>query len=130
MGSLRLCCQAGDREFKSRRSRTENKTKLLSIKPSLNRGGFCFIYNHSLSDWGHKNGGHTFLEYGGIHNTPEQFFYKYKDISLLSENLFQTPGIIKNRVLQADVVKKMDLKKIFYNSSFWRKFPLSKSIFV
>ena len=44
------------------------------------------------------------MEYGGIQNTPEQFFYKYKDITLLSENLFQTPGIIKNRVLQADVV--------------------------
>ena len=55
------------------------------------------------------------LEYGGIHNTHEQFFYKYKDITLLSENLFQSPGIIKNRVLQADVVKKTDLKKIFYN---------------
>ena len=48
------------------------------------------------------------LEFGGIHNIPEQFFYKYKDITLLSENLFQTPKLIKNRVLQADVVKKID----------------------
>ena len=48
------------------------------------------------------------LEHQNIHNTPEQFFYKYKDITLLSENLFQTPKIIKNRVLQANVVKKID----------------------
>jgi hypothetical protein len=48
------------------------------------------------------------LEFGGIHNTPEQFFYRYKDITLLSENLFQTPKIIKNRILQANVVKKID----------------------
>ena len=48
------------------------------------------------------------LEYGNIHNHPEQFYYKYGDITLLSENLFQTPKIIKNKVLQADVVKKID----------------------
>ncbi len=48
------------------------------------------------------------LEYGNIHNNPEQFYYKYGDITLLSENLFQTPKIIKSRVLQVDVVKKVD----------------------
>ena len=44
------------------------------------------------------------LEYGNIHNNPEQFYYKFGDITLLSENLFQTPKIIKNRVLLEDVV--------------------------
>jgi hypothetical protein len=48
------------------------------------------------------------LEYGNIHNNPEQFYYKFGDITLLSENLFQTPKIIKNRVLLEDVVKKID----------------------
>ena len=35
------------------------------------------------------------LEYGNIHNNPEQFYYKFGDITLLSENLFQTPKIIR-----------------------------------
>ena len=48
------------------------------------------------------------LEYGNIHNNPEQFYYKFGDITLLSENLFQTPKIIKNRVLREDVVKKIE----------------------
>ena len=28
------------------------------------------------------------LEYGGIHNTPEQFFYTFGKVTLVSEDLF------------------------------------------
>ena len=48
------------------------------------------------------------LENFGIHNPPEQFYFTYEGIVLYSNSLFETPKIIKNRVLQADVVEKVD----------------------
>ena len=48
------------------------------------------------------------LEYGGIHNTPEQFYYKFGKTTLYSKNIFKTPSITTSRVLQADVVEKID----------------------
>ncbi|MBT3947790.1 MAG: hypothetical protein HN999_00435 [Candidatus Marinimicrobia bacterium] len=47
------------------------------------------------------------LELFKIHNPPEQFYYKYRKTTLLSNNLFQTPTVITNRVLSAKVVEKV-----------------------
>jgi hypothetical protein len=44
----------------------------------------------------------------GVHNTPEQFYFTDKEITLFSNSLFETPKIIKSRVLQVDVVEKVD----------------------
>ena len=47
------------------------------------------------------------LEYKGIHNTPEQFYYQFGKTTLYSDSLFKTPDIITTRVLQGDVVDKV-----------------------
>ena len=47
------------------------------------------------------------LEYKGIHNTPEQFYYQFGKTTLYSDSLFKTPDVITTRVLQGDVVDKV-----------------------
>ena len=47
------------------------------------------------------------LEYKGIHNVPEQFFYQFGKTTLYSDSLFKTPTVTTNRVLQGDVVDKI-----------------------
>ena len=47
------------------------------------------------------------LEFGNIHNIPEQFFYQFGKVTLHSENIFKTPSVTTNRVLQTDTVHKI-----------------------
>ena len=47
------------------------------------------------------------LEYKGIHNVPEQFFYQFGKTTLYSDSLFKTPNVTTTRVLQGDVVDKI-----------------------
>ena len=47
------------------------------------------------------------LEYKGIHNTPEQFYYQFGKTTLYSDSLFKTPNVTTTRVLQGDVVAKI-----------------------
>ena len=47
------------------------------------------------------------LEYKGIHNTPENFYYQFGKTTLHSDSLFKTPTVTTNRVLQTDVVDKI-----------------------
>ena len=47
------------------------------------------------------------LEYFGIHNPPEDFYFKFGKTTLISQQLFQTPTVTTNRVLQLEVVQKV-----------------------
>ena len=47
------------------------------------------------------------LEYKGIHNTPEQFYYQFGKTTLYSDSLFKTPDVITTRVLRGDVIDKI-----------------------
>jgi hypothetical protein len=47
------------------------------------------------------------LEYTGIHNTPENFYYQFGKTILHSDSLFKTPTVTTNRVLQIDVVDEI-----------------------
>ena len=47
------------------------------------------------------------LEYKGIHNAPEQFYYQFGKVQLYSNNLIKTPNVVTSRVLQGDVVNKV-----------------------
>ena len=57
-------CQAGGREFESRRSRTEGKYQVSLNKSLTSLWGFfvssLIIYIHLYPKGGHGNGGHTF----------------------------------------------------------------------
>tara|TARA_B100001250_G_scaffold107398_1_gene90585 strand:- start:1667 stop:2392 length:726 start_codon:yes stop_codon:yes gene_type:complete len=47
------------------------------------------------------------IENLGVHNTPEQFYFTFGKVSLFSNNLFKTPSVTVNRVLQGDTVDKV-----------------------
>lgn len=47
------------------------------------------------------------LEHQNIHNNPEKFFYTFGKVTLVSEDLFQTPKVYTNRVLLVQTVDKV-----------------------
>ena len=46
------------------------------------------------------------IENFGVHNTPEQFYFTFGKFSPFSNNLFKTPSVTINRVLQDETVDK------------------------
>ena len=47
------------------------------------------------------------LEFGGIHNPPEQFYFKFKHITLFTDDLHSTPTVTTHRVLQSSTVHRV-----------------------
>jgi|TARA_B100001971_G_C17806889_1_gene342097 hypothetical protein len=47
------------------------------------------------------------LEYFGIYNPPESFYFKFGKTTLHSKNLFKTPTVITNFHLTVDMVEKV-----------------------
>jgi hypothetical protein len=47
------------------------------------------------------------LEFGGIHNPPEQFYFKFKHITLFADDLHSMPTVTTHRVLQLSTVDKV-----------------------
>ena len=46
------------------------------------------------------------LEHQNIHNIPEKFFYTFGKVTLISEDLFQTPKVYTSRVLKVKLLIK------------------------
>ena len=45
------------------------------------------------------------LEWFKIHNPPEQFYFKFGNTVLISNNLFQTPTVTTNRIISQYISK-------------------------
>jgi len=62
------------------------------------------------------------LEYFGIHNPPESFYFKFGKTTLISQQLFQTPTVTTNRVLHLEVIQKV------YEWELANKIPKEKAL--
>ena len=72
------------------------------------------------------------LEHQNIHNNPEKFFYTFGKVTLVSEDLFQTPKVYTNRVLLVQTVDKVykwvhDNKILTKNKFEWAGVKVSGS---
>ena len=47
------------------------------------------------------------LEWFGVHNRPEEFYFTFGKTTLHSDSLFKTPTVTTTRVLMAEVVEKV-----------------------